>query len=60
MQLKEVEDEHFTQPQPGPPLEENDDDYYTDTGTGNVLICGYTRRVSVPSSPVSRVKVNAR
>ena len=31
VQLKEVEDEAFTTPQPGPPLED-DDDYYTDTG----------------------------
>lgn len=31
VQLKEVEDEAFTTPQPGPPLED-DDEYYTDTG----------------------------
>jgi len=31
VKLQEVEDEHFAQDQPGPPLEENDDDYYTDT-----------------------------
>ncbi|KAI9779732.1 MAG: mitochondrial import receptor protein [Geoglossum umbratile] len=32
VKLQEVEDEHFTQDQPGPPrVEENDDDYYTDT-----------------------------
>jgi import receptor subunit TOM22 len=33
VKLQEVEDEHFVQDQPGPPrVEENDDDYYTDTG----------------------------
>jgi mitochondrial import receptor subunit TOM22 len=33
VKLQEVEDEHFVQDQPGPPrAEENDDDYYTDTG----------------------------
>ncbi|KAI9788659.1 MAG: mitochondrial import receptor protein [Candelina submexicana] len=31
VQLKEVEDELFTQEQPGPILDDNDDDYYTDT-----------------------------
>ncbi|KAI9856521.1 MAG: mitochondrial import receptor protein [Trichoglossum hirsutum] len=32
VKLQEVEDEHFSQEQPGPPrAEENDDDYYTDT-----------------------------
>jgi hypothetical protein len=33
VQLVEVEDEHFTQPQPGP---EEDDDEYTDTGTSRL------------------------
>ncbi len=32
VQLKEVEDELFAQEQPGPILDDNDDDYYTDTG----------------------------
>ncbi|KAI9816860.1 MAG: mitochondrial import receptor protein [Pycnora praestabilis] len=31
VQLKEVEDEHFAQEQPGPEILDNDDDYYTDT-----------------------------
>ncbi|KAI9698701.1 MAG: mitochondrial import receptor protein [Candelina mexicana] len=37
VQLKEVEDELFTQEQPGPILDDNDDDYYTDTGTSLLL-----------------------
>ena len=32
VQLREVEDEHFTTPQPGPAADDNDEDYYTDTG----------------------------
>lgn len=32
VKLEEVEDDHFAQEQPGPKLE-NDDDFYTDTGT---------------------------
>jgi hypothetical protein len=40
VKLQEVEDEHFAQEQPGPPLvEENDDDYYTDTGRSLETFC---------------------
>ncbi|KZF26614.1 mitochondrial import translocase, subunit Tom22 [Xylona heveae TC161] len=31
VKLQEVEDEHFAQEQTGPKLEENEEDYYTDT-----------------------------
>lgn len=36
VQLQEVEDQAFTTPQPGPPLED-DDEYYTDTGNHSLV-----------------------